>query len=66
MLAVAVAVSQVLAAPLAAALLKLDGLLGLAGWQWLFIAGVCVEQLAEYNESVATGLKRTSSCQLPA
>ena len=28
---------QVIGAPLAAALLALDGYLGLAGWQWLFI-----------------------------
>lgn len=65
MLAVAVAISQVLAAPLAAALLKLDGLLGLAGWQWLFIAGVCAAA-GGMQKFVATGLKVTSSCQLPA
>eukprot|EP00775_Hariotina_reticulata_P014249 gene14249-14397_t len=46
MLAVAVAISQVLAAPLAAALLKLDGVGGLAGWQWLFIAGAHPEVAA--------------------
>ena len=28
---------QVIGAPLAAGLLALDGYLGLAGWQWLFI-----------------------------
>jgi MFS family permease len=31
-------VSQVLGAPLAAALLSLDGTAGLAGWQWVFLA----------------------------
>ncbi|KAL0050402.1 hypothetical protein WJX82_010597 [Trebouxia sp. C0006] len=31
------ALSQVIGAPLAAGLLALDGWLGLAGWQWLFI-----------------------------
>ena len=35
---VAVAVSQVLAAPLAAAMLSLDGLFGLRGWQIVFLA----------------------------
>lgn len=29
--------SSVIGAPLAAALLQLDGVLGLAGWQWLFL-----------------------------
>lgn len=29
--------TQVIGAPLAAALLSLDGVAGLAGWQWLFI-----------------------------
>lgn len=33
----AVVVSQVLGGPLAALLLSLDGMLGLAGWRWLFI-----------------------------
>ncbi len=33
-----IAVSQILAAPLAAALLQAEGVLGLSGWQWLFIA----------------------------
>lgn len=32
-----VAVSQVVAAPVAAALLRLDGVAGLAGWQWVFL-----------------------------
>ena len=32
-----VALSQILAAPVAAALLQLGGLAGLAGWQWLFL-----------------------------
>jgi len=35
-----IAVSQILAAPAAAALLQLSGVMGLAGWQWLFLAGV--------------------------
>ena len=34
----ATALSQVLGGPLAAALLLLDGKLGLHGWQWLFLA----------------------------
>ena len=33
----ATALSQVLGGPLAAALLLLDGTLGLHGWQWLFL-----------------------------
>ncbi len=33
----ATALSQVIGGPLAAALLLLDGTLGLHGWQWLFI-----------------------------
>jgi hypothetical protein len=32
-MATSVAVSQTMAAPIAAALLKMDGLLGLSGWQ---------------------------------
>jgi ACS family tartrate transporter-like MFS transporter len=43
-------ISGILGSPIAAALLSLDGLLGLAGWQWLFVIegapavvlGVCV------------------------
>lgn len=34
-----IAVSQILAAPAAAVLLQLAGVGGLAGWQWLFLAG---------------------------
>ncbi|WIA30736.1 hypothetical protein OEZ86_000803 [Tetradesmus obliquus] len=37
LMATSVAVSQTIAAPIAAALLKMDGLLGLSGWQWVFI-----------------------------
>lgn len=33
----ALPISSALGAPLSAALLKMDGLLGLAGWQWLYI-----------------------------
>lgn len=33
-----IAISQILAAPAAAALLQLSGFLGLQGWQWLFLA----------------------------
>jgi MFS transporter, ACS family, tartrate transporter len=32
-----IAFSHVIAAPLAAACLSLDGLRGMAGWQWLFL-----------------------------
>lgn len=32
-----ITVSQVVAAPIAAGLLLLDGKLGLRGWQWLFM-----------------------------
>ena len=50
---------QVVGAPLAAALLSLDGCLGLAGWQWLFV----VEGLP----TIALGLwMRTSLCESPA
>ena len=31
-------ISSVVGAPLAAGLLALDGLFGLDGWQWLFLA----------------------------
>ncbi|KAI8472493.1 MAG: major facilitator superfamily domain-containing protein [Monoraphidium minutum] len=48
LLGTAVAVSQVLAAPLSAALLSLDGLWGLRGWQWVF--------LGEAAPSVCLGL----------
>lgn len=36
-MAASVALSQIIAAPIAAALLKLDGVLGLSGWQWVFL-----------------------------
>jgi MFS family permease len=40
---------QVIGSPLAAALLSLDGLLGLQGWQWLFIVeGVPTVALGVY------------------
>lgn len=35
---VAIPASSVLGAPISGGLMELDGLLGLAGWQWLFIA----------------------------
>jgi len=47
-LEVAVNVANVLAAPLAGLLLLLDGVAGLKGWQWLFVA--------EGAPSIALGL----------
>ena len=63
-----ISLSHVLAAPLAAACLSLDGLGGLAGWRWLFLVegaptlllagacGVCVRVCVRVCVCVGGGL----------
>ncbi|KAF6242162.1 major facilitator superfamily domain-containing protein [Scenedesmus sp. NREL 46B-D3] len=62
-MATSVAVSQTMAAPIAAALLRMDGLLGLSGWQWVFIGeglpsvllGMCLPRLLPDGPHAADG-----------
>jgi hypothetical protein len=60
---------QVIGAPMAAGLLRMDGLAGLRGWQWLFIAegaptlvlGVCLPFLLPRDPKSARFLSRSEA-----